>query len=166
MASDTFGFGKYIGKTLEQVALADYQYLAWAKDNANVMPKKQKERAEEIIYKLDNFIPAVKCVNCGETADKISTTSEKNYDATRDYSVKGSSFYCSKEPCVGSIPVGVRANIKPIKFSTILEYPAFPRYIRKDMQKILLKTAGFNGKVTEKAAEEFINSIRLEGYLF
>jgi hypothetical protein len=167
MVSYSFHGGKYAGKTLEEVALKDYSYLVYAKKTLTTAYEGFKKRIDEIIQILNNFNSVEKCEKCKETAKNISTAYSYAYtygNCTIDpssYSIKSSHFYCDKKECLDSINTSSGVKIVPIKFDSILEYDCSPKYLRREMQKLLLKAAGWQEKrkITKKSAREFIDKL-------
>jgi hypothetical protein len=51
----TIDFGKYKGKTIDQIRHVDFKYCIWAKNELNGAIREQFEQAVEHQYKIDPF---------------------------------------------------------------------------------------------------------------
>jgi hypothetical protein len=175
----TFGFGKHEGKSVEQVAVDDFPYLVFARDNfpnprffLGKLPTDSgyvKKRIDDVIYKLDNFLPKAKCSKCDETAYFMSIIHEtEKFKVDKDYSppVKGTrcnvsvgdEFVYCKNHKVDYI--AEKALTYEIKFSTLLMLPHKPKKIRLEVSDFLLRLTGFVGVKTKEALSEYISNLK------
>ena len=156
----TFKTGKSAGKSIEQVAAEDYCRLLWVLNNTlRNADNAFKKRAEEVAYKLDNFVPAVKCKadGCEETARNISIV----LSLPHGISVSTSYVYCEKQECLDTI-IYEKAGVYPIKFGILEAFPAFPRWVRRDISKVLLECAGAPKRKTKEACKKWIDSLVID----
>lgn len=150
---------KYMGRLLEKIALIDYPFLDFIKENMTLYGN-FKEKLDEIMHILNHYLPYVNCESCGEVAKNIATPYELTHQHKRDYSILASSFYCNEPDCVDPIKE-IRSEINPIKYETIIQIPKFPRDFREHLHTLLQKTIGFDGKrLTDKKAEKLIYNLK------
>lgn len=169
---DKFEKKKYAGKSKEYIALKDYSQILDAyydeKDGGNI------KGLESVIKKLNNFIPTVGCkypgcdnraydmtiaITYGEIP--ISKDGTKLVHGPTDISVSTDYVWCKKHKDTNT---GYeKAFIYPIKFNILRQIPVWPQWVRQEVQKVLLKCAGFEGNITEKKAHTFINSLLQKG---
>ncbi len=158
-----FKSGNYEGKTFEQVAFMDYPLLVWFyRERGGFLKREDKKRLEEILYLLNNFESPLKCVHCKENNIKYLSIAF-GYDGYSYQMSAGVHYaYCSeecwKEDTILASEGG--AGLYPVKYNTILEFPPFPKWIRKDLQKILNQCIGFDKRNTEKNAREFFENLK------
>ncbi len=167
-------FGQYNGDSVEQVALKDYLYLDWMlkgiKDGSfqKRLSRDFVGRIEEIVEKLNNFESPLACANgCGDNVSTISVALQVlGRDAhNRDtYGMSaGTGFaYCDKERCQRSTNYD-KTTIHPVKFDTIKDFPRFPKWIRRDIQDLLVKCTGLKGRKTKGNVREAIDNLTLKG---
>ena len=162
-----FKKGKSAGKSIEQVAAEDYLRLKWIYLNILKNESRFKERTREVLERLNKFVPQIQCAakrpGCEGNARKISIAISYNIFTGECYglSVSTSYIYCNNRLCLDSIDYE-KAVIYPIKFDILENLPPFPLYIRRDVQKVLLRCAGVPEKKTKEACKQWIDNLVIE----
>ena len=110
---------------------------------------------DEVMYKLNNFVSPFKCRKCDKNVTQMSIL--KGYDG-----VSVSSFYTTCDDSSHLEQTTERTVLYPIKYSILELFPAFPKHVRQDIQKVLLKLTGFQGRKTKKALAEHIDNLTLK----
>lgn len=164
-----FKSGKYEGKSIAQVALADYSQL---KDLQAFLKDKNPflfSSIEEVVRKLNNFIPQVKCryhEGCGKTADFLSIAISYGDIPRGDHTsygpigISASTGYAGCTEHIDDImAVYHKARKYPIRFDSILSIPEWPKWVRKDVSKVLLECAGFKGRKDYDNCENFLRNL-------
>jgi hypothetical protein len=178
-----FGSFDDYGNKLGQFTTSGYLHLKKILENR----KKQgiddfmTKNIEEIVYKLNNFIPAV---NCRYNYSPITPDTPHNQLAD----------YLEIEIISGQIPRGDHERYGPegmsitplcnehrpithsrqktnndsnksiesydIKFDILEKIPEWPKWVRQDVLKSLLECAGFSGKKTRQNCEDFFRNLK------
>jgi len=140
-----------------------------------VLENRQKERKDsimdqdikDVIEKLNNFVPAVKCKyeNCDKIADYLSIAMDfgeiprggDNYrNGVTGISVSTGYSWCEEHKNDYEYKKAQRYDIK---FDTLEDIPSWPKWVRKDVLKVLLESAGFKGKRNYDNCENFIKNL-------
>ena len=174
-----FKSGKYQGKTIEEVALIDYCHLNKMLENSK--RKNQNDfitkNIEDIINRLNNFVPAVTCryPDCKNIADYLTIAitegtiprGDFNRYGVTDSSISKDYVWCEKHK---DIHTGhEKAAPYEIKFDTLLElktkYPIWQEWVNgiKKIQKVILECAGFKGNKTAEKCSNFIYNLPQKG---
>lgn len=150
-----FPFGKkHKGKTPERVAVEEYCYLPWILGRG-IQRKDLKKRVEDVIYALDNFSSSYSCSACDQPAEYMSIALNLPYGL----SASTSFIYCDDREHQRNAFSYEKARIYPIKFSILEGFPAFPKWVRKDIAKVLWELTGLDGRKTQEKLENFIEGI-------
>ena len=158
-----FKKGRHAGKTFEQVAFKDYPLLVWFYDTfKHTLPNKVKENLEDIFYLLNNFESPLECVHCKKNNIKYLSIALKHDGYSYQMSAGIHYAYCSKECWKEDSILALEGGAKlwPVKYNILLEFPPFPKWIRRDLQTILNQCIGFDKRNTEKNAREFFENLK------
>lgn len=150
-------FGKYQGKSVEQVAIQDYCYLTWLLQKG-IKKFELKDRAEYVINKLNTFVPVVKCsINgCDNPGHYLSIVFKYYGLSGPGISVSPIFAICSEKHFDLMPGRAEQARIYPTKFSMLECFPHRPKWIRQDITKVLCEMAGIRSK---RSLEETINAL-------
>jgi hypothetical protein len=172
-----FKYGDYKEKTIEQAALADYKGYLFVKDSIG-RGWSVNSRLEEVVEKLNNFVPSVKCSHCDDIADYLSIIElhDMKHDSYKDIDVYGlidlsvSPEHVLCEDHKNYVPEGIAgsASVYPIKFDIITDFNArnkdnkykMPQDAISKVFHTLRACAGFRGKATEKNCSDFIDNLK------
>jgi hypothetical protein len=166
-----FQYGQYAGKSVAQVALADYSYIRFMLTD-RIRKGASGNLTEElrmVANKLNNFIPKVPCRfpdGCSNLADHLSIRLTYGDIPRGDFSrhgvigVSASTEYAGCREHIDYIASGDSKTSKyPIRFDALSMLPEWPKWVRQDVQKVLLECAGFSGKKTLDNCERFIRTL-------
>ncbi len=155
----TFKTGKSAGKSLEQLAVENYEELVWLSKNSR-LPDSWKKRINEIIYALDNFTSKINCALCEKPAKYISIIPY----TLNDISISGEFVYCSKEHAYNDEKTSAiyegKAQLYKIKYSEI--FNAFRRYsksVKKQIHRVLYNLLAGSMIKTKENLYNLINDI-------
>jgi len=167
--SHVFKSGDYEGKSIAQVALTDYSGLKGLQSFLKDKNPFLFSSIEEVVRKLNNFIPQVNCryhAGCDKTAEFLSIALTYGDIPRGDFSrhgVTGISVGTEYAGCnnhIDDITSGYhKAGSYPIKFDSLLSIPDWPRWVRKDVSKVLLECAGFKGRKDYDNCERFLSNL-------
>ncbi len=173
-------FGKYKGKSLEEIALGK-KVLKGGKQEGyeyfyNVGKGERKyfgsfqettkamERWNQIYFKLNMFVPdeKYKCHSseCENTPTKISIAGNGEYG----FSVSPAYISCDDDYCQSSlVSMSHQSRLYPLGFNTMLNFGWHGTGAKRDQQqiaKVLKDLAGWKGNITEDRATEFIDNLQ------
>ncbi len=154
-------FGKYKGKSLEQIAVSDYPYFKWLK--GIILSDRIRESIEELEYKLNHYVPQLSCAasGCSKTAEFMSVV------ATRFGVSVGPAYVGCAEHIEQIRSMHPKAIYYPIKYDSLLQiFSGKPT--RADLQELLdflLLTTGWERKRrrTKRAMKEHFDNLKLMG---
>jgi len=155
-----FPYGKYAGKSIAQIALTDYPYLAYIHTTIK-KPSLQNEVAR-VRKALNTFTPVRKCLgNCGRLPTRYSFA----MDNTRGtWILDDPWWFCESEKCANSTGLDGPRLFLPIKYDTILHFALGGRYRQPRTAMLsflreLNEMAGFNIRATEQNCNRFIDDL-------
>jgi len=169
-----FESGAHAGQSFEQVALTDYMLFDWLKTQEwydKKFSKDKRERIDQIVKKLNNFIPAVKCQNseCEANAEYLTIARSYANIQKEDYSVYGiigmsasTQFAWCKDH--KNVPYE-KAQPFEIKFNSLYHLEEVPKWVRRDALEVLLQCTGWNPKLkkTKENCKDFIDNLPQRG---
>jgi hypothetical protein len=157
-------FGKYNGKTLDQVALLNYPYLDWLYTTSTYINPKGKDTIRGLEVLLNSYVPNAVCSgenNCKNPATLISIAG----DSRNGYSVGRGYIYCKvhKDNAFAYTP---KAMIYPIEHQIIKNFDGPPghgaKYDVQNIQGVLNSLAGFGGVISKNRAAEFFSKLKID----
>lgn len=163
-------WSRYRGKSVEQVALEDFDYLRFLQDKNKIPTLKLQDRIDSVIYNLNNFEPVEGCKapECMNPARYLSVAVEYGDIPRGKGNVRegptgiavGTEYTWCKKHKDGHYEG--KAKAYPIKFDTIYEFPSFPKWVRKDVAEVLFKCAGGgNWRKTRKRLADMLDCMSL-----
>ena len=147
-------FGKYVGNSVEQIVLKDYDYFTWA--HQKVSSKFVKERFDFVEHVVNNFISQKPCYLDENPAQHISIYHSYN-------SSRGSStgfLYCSSD-CFNNDPKisTMKAILEPLQFRTAL---SSTKSDTNQLVKTMAECMGIKQeRKTKEYLEDFFNNVEL-----
>ncbi len=154
-----YEFGQHKNKSIEQVAVTDFPYLLWSDSNVRRLSDDFKKHLKEVRFKLNNFVPDVKCGACKENIpEHISIGMNLPYGI----SVSTQYLYCDEKSCKSSALTYEKAQLYHLAFSTLESLPYSPKWIREDVSEVLLAAIGFRGRKTQAALEALLEHVELK----
>ncbi|MEM2707946.1 MAG: hypothetical protein QXQ30_02655 [Candidatus Pacearchaeota archaeon] len=172
-------FGKYKGKSIDQIAFIDYGYFFWLKylnDKNLIRDPILKEKINNIHYKLNNFLINVNCKgkDCNNKAKYMSLILCIDNGNVISISPSLDHVYCS-ENCFKNSKIPVReetmyrfVDLYKIGFDAYIKIKLkanglgfyFPKHIyKKEFLPFMFKLLDFNAKKTKRNLEKLIDSI-------
>ena len=152
-------FGKYKGKSVEQVVFKDYKYFTWLFDK--VTKPSVRNRMDLVDHVVNNFVSVLPCKmdQCDDPAKLISIYN--NYHM--NYRGSSTNFiYCSPEHF--SIDGAVTDNPGKARLSHLKLKTAFSstKFDTNELVKIITECMGIKkGRKTKEYLEEFIDQVTL-----
>ena len=150
-------FGNYQGKSIEQIALADYKYFAeFLVDGIEIRKRSLRNRIQVVEYVLNHFKPVLPCGydDCEEIPRYISIYN--GYGGIRTSSTDF--IYCSQE-CFDADPKVTIESHKPVL--TRLGFRAAlsgTKFDTKQLVEVLSDCMGLKeGRKTKEYLEHFID---------
>ncbi len=156
---ETIPFGKYRGRSVEQVVLTDYLYFDYFynKIAPNLWNDSLKKRVNYVEEVVNDFVSKTNCVNCDEfPAEKISIYN--GYDNTR---LSDPSFlYCSLD-CYN-----LDSNVSPKSILHPLEFRSAISSTKTDTNSLVNLMSDCMGlkktRRTKDYLEDFFNNVDLK----
>lgn len=153
-------FGKYQGKSVEQIVLQDYKYFNWLTSGPDIRKPSLRQRIELVDYAANNFISQQPCQlqDCQKPAELISIY----HNADMNY--RGSSrhfIYCSTD-CFQQDPSVTddkrKVSLQPLRFQTAL---SSTKYDTNRLIELFAWTMGIkDGRKTKEYLEDFFTNIK------
>jgi len=153
-------FGKYQGKSVEQIVLQDYKYFDWLSREPTIRKPSLRQRIELVNYASNNFISQQPCQleDCLKPAELVSIY--HNWDLN----YRGSSrhfIYCSTN-CFKQDPSVTddkhKASLEPLRFRTAL---SSTKYDTNKLIELFAWTMGIKeGRKTKEYLEDFFNNVK------
>jgi hypothetical protein len=150
---ERFPFGEYNGKSAAYVALTDYQYLGWIRQQGIKSPALRRS-AEYVRNALNCFCTDKLCTTCKAPAKNLSFARGDGR-----WLVEDAYLFCEKKDCWTATGLDGPQIIKPIAFDTMLEFPCQPKYARDGFQDLLNRCVGFEGRRTNERCDAFIDDL-------
>lgn len=164
----TYIFGeksKYQGKTIEQVALADYLHLMFLLEYP-YSGENLKKNIHDLSEKLNNFVPIGSCKACGRDSEyfPMEIIVGKGYDRfgneeikPLDYVADLSDLRCGEH---NKNPRQKGLTYSPINFDLLKCHSREPKWVIEKINNSLLELAAFSGSKTRKNCEEFFKNLK------
>ncbi len=154
-----YDFGQHKNKSIEQVAVIDFPYLLWSYNKVQRLSDDFKTHIKEVRFKLNNFVPDVKCGACKENIPEHISI---GMNLPHGISVSTQYLYCDEKSCKSSALCYEKAQLYPLAFSTLEQLPHSPKWIREDVSEVLVQATGFRGRKTHTALESLLEHMELK----
>lgn len=164
-----FPWGQYSGKSVEQVAVDDYQYLRFLERKNAMGDNVLRERIQKVLYNFNHFVSPLKCkapscernathLTIAKTYGHIPRGGNRVVEGITGLSVSPDYVWCQNH-C--DVHLYEKAIPHEIKFDTILQMPDFPKWVRKEVTDNLLICTGFTGKKTKQNLADLVDNLQL-----
>lgn len=154
-------FGRYSGKSVEQIALEDYKYFFYILSSIPLKKPSLRERFRFVNHVGNNFVSVQECKNqeCNNPAELISVYHNWYMDCR---SSSRSFIYCS-EDCFNEDPNVTnernKIELMPLGFGTVLSRT---KYDTKALMRVVTECMGLKeGRRTKEYLEDFFNRCQL-----
>ncbi len=151
-------FGKMKRKSVEQIALGDYDYFVWIR-KAGIRIPSLRERFDFVYHVANNFVSEKTCSQCSKPARYLSVyTSRLGGSSSR---VSSTPFLYDKEECFeGDGNVSTEKGVlEDLAFDAALSSTKFDT---NELIELMARCMGIReGRRTKEYLEEFFNTRRL-----
>ena len=149
-------FGKYLGRSVEQVVLKDYKYFDFFINNIPIHKKSLKGRVDYIENVVNDFVSKINCVKCDQLpAKKISIY--QGYDNYRSSDL--GHIYCSQNCYNEDFGISEKSILYDLGFRSAL---SSTKSDTNALVKILAECMGLRkNRKNKEYLEDFFNNIEL-----
>ncbi len=149
-------FGKYKGRSVEQIVLKDYKYFDYVINNMTLHSFSLNERFDHVDKVVNNFVSEVNCATCDELpAEKISIY--QGFDSFRVSDL--SHVYCSYDCYYEDPIISHKAVLQDLKFKNAL---SDTKSDTNGLVKVMTDCMGLKeGRKDKNYLESFFNKVKL-----